>query len=123
MKQILHLVNSLICTPKNSIHVRSQKIRPGKQILPKQSLNPVAHHLNFVRLIHSLSNHSFGETMDNWTAPKYKFMKHTIVLGGRKFTGCIRLSKREARIKNQAGFFMFVKFALQVNPGVKSGGV
>ena len=32
VKQILHRVNSLICTPKNSNHVRSQKIRPGKQI-------------------------------------------------------------------------------------------
>ena len=61
--------------------------------------------------------------MDNWTAPKYKFMKHTIVLGGSQFTGCIPLSKREARIKNQAGFFMFDKFTLLVNPGVKSGGV
>ena len=61
--------------------------------------------------------------MDNWTAPKYKFMKHTIVLCGSQFTGCIPLSKREARIKNQAGFFMFDKCTLQVNPGDKSGGV
>ena len=105
MKQILHLVNSLICTPKNSIHVRSQKIRPGKQILPKQSLNPVAHHLNFVRLIHSLSNHSFGETMDNWTAPKYKFMKHTIVLGGSQFTGCIPLSLKGSQNKKSGRIF------------------
>ena len=41
--------------------------------------------------------------MDNWTAPKYNFMKHTIVLGGSQFTRCIPLSKRVAKIKNQAG--------------------
>ena len=61
--------------------------------------------------------------MDNWTAPKYNFMKHTIVLGGSQFTRCIPLSKREAKIKNQAGFFVFDKFTLQVNLGDKSGGV
>ena len=45
--------------------------------------------------------------MDNWTAPKYNFMKHTIVLGGSQFTRCIPLSKRVAKIKNQAesGYF------------------
>ena len=86
-------------------------------------LGPVAHHLNFIRLIYSLSNHSFGETMDNWTTPKYNFMKHMIVLGGSQFTRCIPLSKREAKIKNQAGFFVFDKFTLQVNLGDKSGGV
>ena len=61
--------------------------------------------------------------MDNWTAPKYNFMKHTIVLGGSQFTRSIPLSKREAKIKNQAGFFVFDKFTLQVNLGDKSGGV
>ena len=104
MRQILLRVNSVICTPKNSNRVRSQYIRPGKQILPKQN-NPVAHlhHLYFIRLIHSLSNHSVGATMDNWTAPKYNFMKHTIVLGGSQFTHCIPLSKREAKIKKTSG--------------------
>ena len=64
-KSVLHQVNSLT----NSNHPRSQQIRPGKQILPKQN-NPVAHlhHLYFIRLIHSLTNRSVGETMDNWTA-------------------------------------------------------
>ena len=60
--------------------------------------------------------------MDNWTAPKYNFMKHTIVLGGSQFTRSIPLSKREAKMKNQAGFFVFDKFTLQVNLGDKSGG-
>ena len=41
----------------------------------------------------------------------------TIVLGGSQFTRCIPLSKREAKIKNQAGFFVFDKFNLQVNLG------
>ena len=50
-------------------------------------------------------------------------MKHTIVLGGSQFTRSIRLSKREAKMKNQAGFLMFDKFTLQVNLGDKSGGV
>ena len=37
--------------------------------------------------------------MDSWTAPKYNFMQHTIVLSGsQKFTRCIPLSKREAKI-------------------------
>ena len=79
---------------------------PGKQILPKQN-NLVAHlhHLYFIRLIHCLSNHSVGEAVDNWSAPKYNFMQHTIVLSGsQKFTRCIPLSKREAKIGNQAGF-------------------
>ena len=31
----------------------------------------------------------------------------TIVLGGSQFTRCIPLSKREAKIKNQTGFFVF----------------
>ena len=62
--------------------------------------------------------------MDNWTAPIYTCMPHTIVLGGsQNFTLCIPLSKREAKIRNQAGFFVFDKFTLQVNLGDKSGGV
>ena len=47
----------------------------------------------------------------------------TIVLGGSQFTRCIPLSKREAKIKNQAGFFVFDKFSLLVNLGDESGGV
>ena len=61
--------------------------------------------------------------MDNWTAPKYNFMKHTMVLGGSQFTRCILLSKRVAKIKNQAGSFVFDQVTLQVNLGDKSGGV
>ena len=61
--------------------------------------------------------------MDNWTAPKYNFMKHAIVLGGSQFTRSIPLSKREAKIKNQARLFVFDKFTLQVNLGDKSGSV
>ena len=39
--------------------------------------------------------------MDNWTVPKYNFMKHTIVLGGSQFTRCIPLSiKRKAKKKS-----------------------
>ena len=48
--------------------------------------------------------------MDNWTAPKYNFMKHTIVLGGSQFTRCFPLCKREAKLKNQAGFFVLSAF-------------
>ena len=94
----------------------------AKKILLKQN-NPVAHHHNFIRKIHSLSNHSMREIMDNWTAPKYTFMEDTIVLGDSQVTRCIPLSKREAKIKNQAGFFVFDKFTLQVKLGDKSGGV
>ena len=62
------------------------QIRPEKQILPKQN-NPVANHLNFTRKNDSLSSHSIGETMDNWTALKYNFMKDTTdTLGGSPFT-------------------------------------
>ena len=63
--------------------------------------------------------------MDNWTAPKYNIIQQTIVLSGsQKLTRCILLSKREANIRNQAGFFVFDKFMLiQVNLGDKSGGV
>ena len=48
-----------------------------------------------------------------------------IVLGGSQFTRCIPLSKREAKIKKQAGFFVFDKFSLLhvVNLGDESGGV
>ena len=60
--------------------------------------------------------------MDNWTAPRYNFIKHTIVLGDSQFTRSIPLST-EAKIKNQAGFFVFDKFTLQVNLGDESGGV
>ena len=35
-------------------------------------------------------------------------MQHTIVLGGsQKIAGCIPLSKKEAKIRNQARFFVF----------------
>ena len=57
--------------------------------------------------------------MDDWMAPKHNFMKHTIVLSGSQFTRCIPLSKREAKITNQARFFVFNKFTLQVNLGDK----
>ena len=113
-KSVLHQVNSVTSTPQNSNH---QYIRPGKQILPKQN-NPVAnlHHLYFKRLIHSLSNYSVGETMDNWTAPKYNFMPQTIVLSGsQKFTWCIPLSKREAKIRNQVGIFVLHKFGFNTS--------
>ena len=50
-------------------------------------------------------------------------IRATIVLGGSQLTRCIPLSKREAKIKNQAGFFVFDKFSLQVNLGDESGGV
>ena len=66
--------------------------------------------------------------MDNWTTPKYNFKKHTRhdrpwwqpIYGG---TRCIPLSKRDAKIKNQAGFFAFDKLSLLVNLGDESGGV
>ena len=127
MKQILHRINSLICTPKNSNHLRSQETGATKHILQD---NPVAHlhHLYFIRLIYSLSNLFVGETMNNWTAPKHNFMQHTEVLGCFQFTLCIPLSKSKVKTKNiniyQAGFFVFDKFALQVDlAGDKSGGV
>ena len=59
--------------------------------------------------------------MDNWTAPKYNFMKHTIVLGGSQFTRCIPLSERVTKIKNRARSFVFDQVTLQVNLGEKSG--
>ena len=46
-----------------------------------------------------------------------------IVLDGSKLTFSIPLFKREAKIKNQAGFFVFDKFSLLVNLGDESGGV
>ena len=63
--------------------------------------------------------------MDNWTTPNIilRNTRATIVLGGCQFTCCIPLSKREAKIKNQAGFFVFDKFSLLVNLGDESGGV
>ena len=63
--------------------------------------------------------------MDNRIAlaQKYKFMKHTIVLGGSQFTRCIPLSKRVTKIKNQAGSFGFDQVTLQINLGDKSGEV
>ena len=45
--------------------------------------------------------------MDNWTAPKYNFMKHTIVFGGSQFTQCISLSKREAKMKKKTSGWIF----------------
>ena len=54
--------------------------------------------------------------MDNWTAPKYNIIQHTIVLSGSQtFTSCIPLSKREAKIRNQAGFLVFDKFTFTNN--------
>ena len=47
----------------------------------------------------------------------------TTILGGSQFTRYIPMSKREAKIKNQAGFFVLDKFTLQVNLGDESGGV
>ena len=51
--------------------------------------------------------------MDNNTM--LRNTRATIVLGGSQFTRCIPLSTREAKIKNQAGFFVFDKFSLLVN--------
>ena len=54
--------------------------------------------------------HSVGETiMDNWTSPKYYFMKHTIVLCCSQFTSCIPLSKRKAKIKKSGRSFCVSK--------------
>ena len=95
----LIVLSVLICTPENSHLLRSQKIRPGKQILPKQKkFNPVTHlhRLSFIRLIHSLSNG------DNWISPKHNFMQHTRVLGCSQFTRCIPLSKKKAKIKKKS---------------------
>ena len=64
--------------------------------------------------------------MDDWMTPKYNFKKHTphdSPWWQPNFTCCIPLSKRKAKIKNQAGFFVFDKFSLQLNLGDGSGGV
>ena len=64
--------------------------------------------------------------MDQIGQPRNIMLRNTratIVLGGRQFTRCIPLSKREAKIKNQAGFLVFDKFTLQVYLGDESGGV
>ena len=54
--------------------------------------------------------------MDNWTTPKYNFMQHAIVLrGSQKFTRCIPLSIREAKMRNQAGFFVFDKLTFDTS--------
>ena len=50
-------------------------------------------------------------------------MKHTIVVSGNQFICSIPLSKRVAKIKNQAGSFVFDQVTLQVNLGDKSDGV
>ena len=45
--------------------------------------------------------------MDNWQ-PRNIILRNTratIALGGRQFTRCFPLSKREAKIKNQTGYF------------------
>ena len=47
----------------------------------------------------------------------------TIVLAGSQFTRCIPLSKSEAKIKNQAGFFVFDTLTLHVSLGDESDGV
>ena len=47
--------------------------------------------------MHSLSNHSVLETMDNWKVPKYNFMKHTI-MSSVAFKRCIPPSKKSDRI-------------------------
>ena len=69
--------------------------------------------------MHSFSNHFVLETMDNWTVPKYNFMKHTIMSSVAANLHVVFL-----RPKNQTAFFVFDKFTLQVNlDGDKSGGV
>ena len=43
-------------------------------------------------------------------------MQHMIVLSGsQKFTLCIPLSKRKAKMRNQAGFFVFDKFTFNTS--------
>ena len=63
--------------------------------------------------------------MDNWQ-PRNIILRNTratIALGGRQFTRCFPLSKREAKIKNQTGYLVFDNFTLQVYLGDESGGV
>ena len=66
----------------------------------------------------SLSNNAPLERLWIIWQPRNIILRNTratIVLGGSQLTRCIPLSKREAEIKNQAGFFVFDKFSLQVN--------
>ena len=59
--------------------------------------------------------------MDNWTAPKYTFMKHTIVLGGSQFTRVsmgrwlLRLSAKILALLRLSVIF----FSVTVNEKVK----
>ena len=54
------------------------------------------------------------ERLDDWIIPKYTFKKH--------MRHDSPLSKRETKIKNEAGFFVFDEFTLQVacNPAFKT---
>ena len=62
--------------------------------------------------------------MDNWTAPKYNFIKHTIVLGGSQFTRSIPLSNKKGGQNKKSGrIFCVRQVYFQVNLGDKSGGV
>ena len=63
--------------------------------------------------------------MYNWTTPKYNFKKHTRH-DSPWWQPIYTLHSsvlREAKIKNQAGFFVFDKFSLLVNLGDESGGM
>ena len=74
----------------------------------------------------SLSNNAPLERLWIIGQPRNIILRNTrvkIVLDGSQLTRCIPLSKREAKIKNQAGFFVFDKFRLLVNLGDESGGV
>ena len=112
-KFYIELLNSLICTPKNSNHVRSQQIRPGKQI--DLFVYCICISCCIIMWHQSLQYCSVRETMDNWTTPKYSFEKHT---------------RHDSpwwqpiyTLHYQAGFFVFDKFSLLVNLGDESGGV
>ena len=74
VKQILHRVIVLYVHPKIAVMFDHSRLGLENKFFP----NKVADHLNFIRLMHSLSNHSVLETMDNWTVPKYNFIRHTI---------------------------------------------
>ena len=56
--------------------------------------------------------------MDNWIAPKYNFLQHTIVPGGSQFTSC-----KGGQNKKSGWIFVLDKFTLQVNLGDKSSSV
>ena len=74
----------------------------------------------------SLSNNTPFERLWIIGQPRNIILRHTRatkIRGGSQLTRCIPLSKREAKIKNQAGFFVFDKFSLLVNLGDESGGV